>query len=51
MTVATIGLVKDPTLNRVSDVTGLRVVTSSTPQDAVAVIPRRRIPIAAYGTE
>jgi hypothetical protein len=31
MTVATIDLVKDPTLKRVCDVTGLPVLTSVTP--------------------
>ena len=43
--------VNDPTLKRVSDVTGSRVVTSATPQYAVVATPSRRIPTAAPGTE
>ena len=49
--VATIGFVKEPSGNLVSDVTGSPVDVSASPWYAVVLTPSRRMPMAAPGTE
>jgi hypothetical protein len=50
ITVATMGFVSDPALNRVCGVTGRPVLTSASPAQATVTAPLRRIAIDAPGT-